>query len=94
MAEQLRFMTPKEYLAFEKQAEQRHEYVNGVNIAMAGASRRHNLLTLAFASLLRTHQSMGSGLSLCICTDVYKEGIVKMDSFHFLYDKSCTQRKT
>ena len=29
MAEQLRFMTPKEYLAFEKQAEQRHEYVNG-----------------------------------------------------------------
>ena len=55
MAEQLRFMTPKEYLAFEKQAEQRHEYVNGVIIAMAGASRRHNLLTLAFASLLRTH---------------------------------------
>ena len=55
MAEQLRFMTPKEYLAFEKQAEQRHEYVNGVIIAMAGASRRHNLLTLAFASPLRTH---------------------------------------
>ena len=44
-------MTPQEYLAFEKQAEQRHEYVNGVIIAMAGASRRHNLLTLAFASL-------------------------------------------
>ena len=54
-AEHLRFMTPEEYLAFEKQAEQRHEYVNGVIIAMAGASRQHNLLTLAFASLLRTH---------------------------------------
>lgn len=54
-AEQLRFMTPQEYLSFEKQAEQRHEYVNGLTVAMAGASRRHNLLTLAFASLLRAH---------------------------------------
>lgn len=48
-------MTPEEYLAFEKQAGQPHEYFNGVIIAMAGASRQHNLLTLAFASLLRTH---------------------------------------
>lgn len=37
-AEPLRFMTPQEYLLFEKQAEQRHEYVNGLIIAMAGAS--------------------------------------------------------
>lgn len=48
-------MTPDEYLAFEQQADVRHEYVNGLIIAMAGASRRHNLLTLAFASMLRTH---------------------------------------
>lgn len=54
-AEQLHLMTPGEYLAFEQQADERHEYVNGLTIAMAGASRRHNLLTLAFAAMLRAH---------------------------------------
>ncbi|WBA82180.1 Uma2 family endonuclease [Endozoicomonas sp. GU-1] len=54
-AEQLQLMTPEAYLAFEQQADQRHEYVNGLIVAMAGASRRRNLLTLAFASLLRAH---------------------------------------
>ena len=53
--ELVHFMTPDEYLAFEQQAEVKHEYVNGLIIAMAGASRRHNLLTLSMAALLRSH---------------------------------------
>ena len=54
-AEPLRFITPEEFLESEKQSDIKHEYVNGWVIAMAGASRRHNLLTLALASMLRSH---------------------------------------
>ena len=36
--------TPKEYLALERKAGYKSEYVNGQIIAMAGASRQHNLI--------------------------------------------------
>ena len=36
--------TPEEYLAFEREAEEKHEFVDGEIIAMAGASREHNLI--------------------------------------------------
>lgn len=36
--------TPEEYLIAEREAENRHEYYNGEIFAMAGASRRHNLI--------------------------------------------------
>jgi Uma2 family endonuclease len=38
-------MTPAEYLAFERQSEQRHEYYRGEIFAMAGASLAHNRIT-------------------------------------------------
>ena len=53
--EPVHFMTPDEYLAFEQQCDVKHEYLNGLIIAMPGASRRHNLLTVAMATLLRYH---------------------------------------
>ena len=34
--------TPEEYLAFEREAEYRSEYISGQIIAMAGASRNHH----------------------------------------------------
>ncbi len=37
--------TPEEYLALERQAEQKSEYLGGTIFAMAGASREHNLIT-------------------------------------------------
>jgi Uma2 family endonuclease len=37
--------TPAEYLARERVAETKSEYVNGEILAMTGASRRHNLVT-------------------------------------------------
>ena len=37
--------TPEEYLALERKAEYRSEYLNGEIFAMAGASREHNLIT-------------------------------------------------
>ena len=36
--------TPQQYLAIERQAEFRSEFYNGEMFAMAGASRRHNLI--------------------------------------------------
>jgi Uma2 family endonuclease len=46
-------MTPSEYLAWERQAETRHEFVNGDIIARAGASEAHNLIVGNMSGELR-----------------------------------------
>jgi len=46
-------LTPAEYLAFERQSQERHEYYGGELRLMAGASRKHNIISLNIASLLR-----------------------------------------
>lgn len=38
------YLSPEEYLAIERQAEYKSEYVDGVIYAMAGGSERHNLI--------------------------------------------------
>lgn len=43
-------MSPEEYLAFERAAEQRHEYADGEVFAMSGGTRAHSLTT---ANILR-----------------------------------------
>lgn len=40
------YLTPEEYLAFERGAEYKNEYVDGEVFAMTGASREHNLITI------------------------------------------------
>ena len=47
------WITPEEYLALERTAEVRHEYVDGEVFSMVGASRRHNAITGAVFSILR-----------------------------------------
>ena len=47
------YVSPEEYLAFERQAESKHEYVDGEIFAWAGASRKHNLIALNIAGELR-----------------------------------------
>lgn len=39
------FVSPGEYLALEREAEYKSEYLNGDIFAMTGASRKHNLIT-------------------------------------------------
>lgn len=38
------YLTPEEYLALERKAEYKNEYVDGEIVAMTGASRKHNLI--------------------------------------------------
>jgi Uma2 family endonuclease len=39
------YVTPEEYLALERKAEYKSEYLHGEIFAMTGASRKHNLVT-------------------------------------------------
>ena len=39
------YLTQEEYLAFEREADIKHEYCNGQLYAMSGASRAHNLIS-------------------------------------------------
>ena len=53
MAQPQRRLTPSEYLELERRASFRSEYLDGELFAMAGASRRHNLITLNVGAELR-----------------------------------------
>lgn len=57
LAESKKYYTVEEYLAFERKAFEKHEYIDGEIVAMAGASREHNLVgintTFALMSQLR-----------------------------------------
>lgn len=45
-------LTPEEYLVSEEASDVRHEYVGGVIYALAGTSKRHNLITANVAKQL------------------------------------------
>ena len=48
------YLTPAEYLAFERQSDVKHEYVRGELFAMAGASRQHVRISVNVTTLLDT----------------------------------------
>lgn len=50
----VKLLTPADYLAFERKSETKHEYYAGTVYTMAGATERHNLISLNIASELRT----------------------------------------
>lgn len=47
------YMTPAEYLEFEKSSDIKHEYIDGEVYAMAGTTKVHNTISLNLAILLR-----------------------------------------
>ena len=51
--------TVEEYLAFERDSETKHEYISGLIVAMAGATREHNLITGNVAQRLRNQLDDG-----------------------------------
>jgi Uma2 family endonuclease len=47
-------ITAAEYLAFERQAESKHEFINGQIVAMAGTSPEHSLIVMNVGAELRS----------------------------------------
>jgi Uma2 family endonuclease len=45
------FLSPEAYLAIEREAETRSEYLAGEMFAMTGGSRQHNLIELALEEI-------------------------------------------
>jgi Uma2 family endonuclease len=45
-------MTPEEFLTFERSSDEKHEYYDGVIVAMSGASRAHNTISTNITGLL------------------------------------------
>ena len=56
-------MSEDEYLAFERNSDLKHEYIDGEVFAMAGASRYHNLMSVNVITTLR-NQTKGSDCSV------------------------------
>ena len=46
--------TVEEYLAFERQSEEKHEYYAGEIFAMSGASREHNIIVINTGTILNS----------------------------------------
>ncbi len=57
--QQQHYLSPEEYLLIERQAEYKSEYFNGEMFAMAGASRKHNLIVTNLVGEL--HQQLKQG---------------------------------
>ena len=60
--------TPEEYLALERHAEFRSEYRDGLIVAMAGSTWRHNQIVLDFGAALRA--ALGDGPCRVALTDL------------------------
>jgi Uma2 family endonuclease len=63
MATAPNFLTPEEYLRLERASLEKHEYADGQMFAMAGANRKHRLITGNIFVALRAIQK-ASG---CVC---------------------------
>ena len=62
------YLTPEEYLTFERKAITKHEYLSGEIVAMSGASNAHNLITGdVFAEL---HGQLKGGKCLVYTSDM------------------------
>src|SRR5436190_12045774 len=55
----LTFVTPEEYLAAERKAERKSEYLNGEVFAMAGAGRHHDNIVNSVLWSLNNHLRAG-----------------------------------
>ena len=67
------FITPADYLALERQAETKSEYLNGHIYAMSGASRSHNRITINLA------RRLGNQLSGSPCEPFVNDMRVKVN---------------
>ena len=53
------YLTPEEYLAWERKSDTKHEYLGGEIIAMSGASYRHTIITMNISGELYSQLKEG-----------------------------------
>ena len=73
-------LTPEEYLAFERKATTKHEYLNGQIVAMSGASFAHNFLTMNTANQLY-NQLIGGECQ--VATSDMRVKVTQIDSYFY-----------
>ena len=74
------YLTPKEYLAFERKATTKHEYLNGQIVAMSGASFAHNFITVNIATSLNIQLMEGE----CrVATSDMRVKVTEIDSYFY-----------
>ena len=74
------YLTPEDYLAFERKATTRHEYLNGQIVAMSGASFAHNFITVNIATHLNIQLMDGE----CrVATSDMRVKVTEIDSYFY-----------
>ena len=74
------YLTPKEYLAFERKATTKHEYLNGQIVAMSDASFAHNFITVNVATHLNIQLMDGE----CrVATSDMRVKVTEIDSYFY-----------
>lgn len=74
-----RYVTPQEYLEFERKAETKHEYEQGEIVAMTGASTSHNRITFNLTRLI------GNQLEGNSCEGFAQDMRVRIQAHHRYY---------
>lgn len=73
-------LSPEEYLAFERKATTKHEYLNGQIVAMSGASFAHNFITVNIATSLNIQLMEGE----CrVATSDMRVKVTQIDSYFY-----------
>ncbi len=74
------YLTSEEYLAFERKAATKHEYLNGQIVAMSGASFAHNFITVNIATSLHVQLMEGD----CrVATSDMRVKVPEIDSYFY-----------
>ncbi|MBW4507924.1 MAG: Uma2 family endonuclease [Scytonematopsis contorta HA4267-MV1] len=74
------YMTPQDYLEWEKRQEIKYEYVNGEVFAMTGSTIPHNIVAVNLSTALKNHLQGGSCI---IYTSDAKLGVTEDGLFHY-----------
>lgn len=73
------FLSESEYYSLEEESKIRHEYIDGELFAMAGATRKHNLLNTNIT------RALGNGLEDTDCEVYAGDFLVKLRDGHDVY---------
>ncbi len=93
------FISEADYLAGEKIAETKHEYIDGEVFAMTGASASHNRISLNVATLFNVHldgkpcQPYMSDMKIKVCTKYFYPDVL-VDCSGLADDSHVTEKPT